>query len=178
MAKLEPRQKAVVLVGHGAIPKDYPRELVTRLKALEAKRRSAGGEHSQEEIDLERKIRNWPRTAANDPYRAGLESLAERLKPLLKGVLLAVAYNEFCAPTLEEAAVDLMHLGADDITVLPSMLTPGGVHSEEEIPAALEKLRVRHPSVRFHYVWPFDLNRVAEMLADHLEGKQSGNPRP
>jgi sirohydrochlorin cobaltochelatase len=176
MEKLEPRQKAVVLVGHGAIPKDYPRDLVTRLKALEAKRRLAGGEPSPEEIDLERKIRNWPRTAASDPYRTGLESLAERLKPLLKGALLSVAYNEFCAPTLEEAAVDLMHCGANDITVLPSMLTPGGVHSEEEIPAALERLRVRHPSVRFHYVWPFDLVRVAEMLADHLEEERNRNP--
>jgi sirohydrochlorin cobaltochelatase len=169
MAQIEPRSKAVVLVGHGAIPKDYPRELVTRLKALEAQRRRTGGEPSQEEIDLDRKIRNWPRTAGNDPYRAGLESLAEQLNPLLKGALIAVAYNEFCAPTLEETAINLMNRGANDITVLPSMLTPGGVHSEEEIPAALERLRVRHPAVRFRYVWPFDLKRVAEMLAGHLE---------
>jgi sirohydrochlorin cobaltochelatase len=168
MTKIEARQKGVVLVGHGAIPKDYPRELVTRLKALEAQRRRSGGEPSQEELDLDRKIRSWPRTPESDPYRAGLESLAEELKPRLKGAPITVAYNEFCAPTLEEAVMDLMSRGANEITVLPSMLTPGGVHSEVEIPAAMERLRALHPGVEFRYVWPFDLKRVAEMLAGHL----------
>ena len=38
--------------------------------------------------------------------------------------------------------------GATSITVIPSMLTPGGVHSEVEIPEALTELRARHPEGR------------------------------
>jgi sirohydrochlorin cobaltochelatase len=45
------------------------------------------------------------------------------------------------------------------------MLTPGGVHSEVEIPTALGELRRTHPSVRFDYAWPFDLDAVARLLA-------------
>src|SRR4029450_984279 len=94
-----------------------------------------------------------------------LEALAARLRPLLAGATLAGAYNEFCAPTLEEAAATLVASGARRIAVVPSMLTPGGVHSEIEIPAALDDLRTTHPAVRFDYAWPFDLHAVGRLPA-------------
>ena len=75
LLKVEPK-RGVVLVGHGGIPKDYPRELVTKLRALEAKRRATGGPPTPEEIELDTKIRRWPRTPKTDPYQAGLEALA------------------------------------------------------------------------------------------------------
>jgi hypothetical protein len=40
LRQADPQKTAVVLVGHGGVPKDYPRELVNRLKALEAQRRA------------------------------------------------------------------------------------------------------------------------------------------
>ena len=156
---------AVILVGHGAVPGDCPRDLVTRLKALEGSRRATGERPSPEERALDARIRLWPRSPATDPYQAGLEALAARMRPLLGGAALAVAYNEFCAPTLEEAAATLVAEGSRRIAVVPSMLTPGGVHSEVEIPAALGELRRAHPSVRFDYAWPFDLEAVARLLA-------------
>ncbi len=55
-------RKAVVLVGHGGVPKDYPHDLVITLKRLEAHRRGTGGDPSEEEGDLDRRIRHWPRT--------------------------------------------------------------------------------------------------------------------
>src|SRR6266487_3843190 len=79
--------RGVVLVGHGSIPKDYPPEPLTALKTLEAKRHASGGEPSPEEIALDRRIRHWPRTPENDPYQAGLESLAAQLKAALNGDL-------------------------------------------------------------------------------------------
>jgi sirohydrochlorin cobaltochelatase len=158
----------VILVGHGAVPGDCPRDLVTRLKALEGRRRATGEPPSPEERALDVQIRGWPRSPATDPYQAGLEALAARLRPLLGGAALAVAYNEFCAPTLEDAAATLVAAGARRIAVVPSMLTPGGVHSEVEIPAALDQLRRTHPAVRFDYAWPFDLDAVARLLAAHV----------
>ena len=53
-------QRGVVLVGHGGIPKDCPQELVARLKRLEAQRRAAHTPPSQEEIELDGRIRRWP----------------------------------------------------------------------------------------------------------------------
>lgn len=161
--------RGVILVGHGGIPKDCPQELVTRLKRLEAQRRAAGTPRSQEEIDLDTKIRRWPRTPATDLYESGLEAVAARLRPSLHGALFTVAFNEFCTPSLEEAVEELIAKGATDITVATTMFTPGGAHSEVEIPEILAKLRLRHPDVGLRYAWPFDLDRVAELLAEQVK---------
>ena len=161
--------RGVILVGHGGIPKDCPQELVTRLKRLEAQRRAAKVLPTPEEIELDTKIRRWPRTAETEPYQAGLETVAARVRTQLNGALFAVAYNEFCAPTLEESVEELIEQGATEITVTTTMFTPGGSHSEIEIPEILERLRAQYPHVTLHYAWPFDLTIVAKMLAEQIK---------
>ena len=161
--------RGVILVGHGGIPKGCPQELVTKLKRLEAQRRTAKMPPSQEEIELDTKIRRWPRTAATDPYQAGLETVAARLRPQLDGALFAVAYNEFCAPTLEESVEELIKKGATHITVITTMFTPGGSHSEVEIPEILEQLRKQYPDIVLRYAWPFDMNLIAVLLATQVK---------
>lgn len=161
--------KAVVLVGHGGIPKDCPSELVTKLKRLEGQRRAAGTPMSAEERELDTTIRRWPRTAATDPYQSGLEAVAAQLRAQLDGVLFAVAYNEFCAPTLEESVEELVKKGATHITVTTTMFTPGGSHSEIEIPEILDHLKKQYPGVVLRYAWPFDLKPVAGLLAEQLK---------
>ncbi|WP_455245222.1 sirohydrochlorin chelatase, partial [Petrachloros mirabilis] len=121
-----------------------------------------------EEIELDTKIRQWPRTVETDPYKSGLEAVAAELQSQLDGVLFGIAYNEFCAPTLEESVEALIKQGATHITVTTTMFTPGGSHSEVEIPEILEELRKLHPSVELHYAWPFDLNKVANTLAEQV----------
>ncbi len=161
--------RGVILVGHGGIPKDCPGELVTKLKRLEAQRRATHSPMGAEEQALDEKIRHWPRTPETDPYRSGLEAVAAALKPKVNGELFAIAYNEFCAPTLEEAAAELIRQGARHIRVITTMFTPGGSHSELEIPEILEALRKEHPGVTVHYAWPFDLELAAGMLATQLQ---------
>lgn len=161
-------KKGVVLVGHGGIPKDCPQDLVTKLKRLEALRRAAKLPPSPEEMELDRTIRRWPRTPATDPYQSGLVAVAEALRPHLDGALFAVAYNEFCAPTLEEAVEALVGKGATHVTVVTTMFTPGGSHSETEIPETLAQLRPRHPGVELRYAWPFDMELIAETLLQQV----------
>ena len=162
---METATRGVVLVGHGGIPKDCPQDLVTRFKRLEAQRRAGKQPPSAEEIKLNNTIRRWPRTAETDPYRSGLESFGEALRPHLNGARFALAYNEFCTPSLEEAVEDLIQQGATSITVLTTMFTPGGSHSEVEIPEILDQLKKTHPNVTIRYAWPFDLAMVARMMA-------------
>jgi sirohydrochlorin cobaltochelatase len=160
--------RGVILVGHGGIPKGCPQDMVMRLKRLEAQRRSARQPPSAEEVELDGKIRQWPRSPETDPYQAGLEAVAAHLRTELDGVLFAVAYNEFCAPTLEESVAELVAKGATHITVTTTMFTPGGSHSELEIPEILDHLRPLHPTVDLRYAWPFDLQQVAHMLAQQI----------
>ncbi|MGH7255678.1 MAG: sirohydrochlorin chelatase [Nitrospirales bacterium] len=166
-------QRGVVLVGHGGIPKDFPRDRLARLKTLESQRRASRQPPTHEEIELEVSLRRWPRSSQTDPYQAGLEALAARLTPHLGDTLFALAYNEFCAPTVKDAVERLIAAGARDLTVVPSMLTPGGSHSELEIPAELEELRELHPGVTIRYAWPFDLGIVAAMLAAQVHRFQA-----
>lgn len=162
-------KEAVILVGHGATAADTPRELVTELKQLEGRRRAQGNfQMAAREAEIDRKIRRWPRTAENDPYKIGIERLAERLRPRLSGRELIVAYNEFCAPSLEEAIELLVSKETRRIIVAPTMFTPGGIHSEVEIPQIIREASRRHADVAIDYAWPFDLDAVAAFLAEHV----------
>lgn len=105
------QKQGVILVGHGGLPSDCPQELVATLKRLEAQRRAAKQPPSAEEVALDMKIRRWPRTPSTDPYQSGLQALAARLQSQLNGILFALAYNEFCAPTVAEAVEHLVGQG-------------------------------------------------------------------
>ena len=172
------QKQGVILVGHGGIPTDCPQDLVTKLKRLEAQRRAAKISPTTEEIELDQKIRRWPRTPSTDPYQSGLQAVAARLQPQLNGALFGLAYNEFCAPTLEEAVENLLVRGATTITVTTTMFTPGGSHSEIEIPEILDHLRSKHPGVDLRYAWPFDLELVANTLAEQIRRFSAVAPHP
>jgi sirohydrochlorin cobaltochelatase len=70
---------------------------------------------------------------------------------------------------VQEAVGELIGKGATDITVITTMFTPGGSHSEIEIPEILAELKANHPEVTLRYAWPFDLSLVAKTLAEQLE---------
>jgi len=163
-------RSAVVLVGHGAPASDCPPYLVFKLKQLESRRRALGGEPSDEEQELDAKIRNWPRTAENDPYRAGLEAVAEKLRPKLPDDSeIVTAYCEYCAPTLDGAVQDLVRRGFQRVVVVSSMLIPGGAHSDVDVPRTIEGVSWRFPDLDIEYAWPFDTESVADLLALHLK---------
>lgn len=159
----------VLLVGHGAAARDTPRAWISRLKQLEGERRARGAPITEEERELDARVRAFPRSADNDPYREGALALAARLRARLDPTTdLVVAFNEFCAPSLEDAALEAVANGARRITIVPTMFTPGGVHSEVEIPEAIAGLRDRHPDIAFVYAWPFDLDAVADLVATRV----------
>ena len=154
--------QAVVLVGHGSVASDVPRSLVQRLRALEQQRQSTGAPISAEEVDLDRKVRQWPRNPTSDRYKAGIDAIAERLRARVGRVV--VAFNEFCAPSLEDTVHELASEGVLQVTVVTTMLTPGGMHSEIEIPGSVHALQLVYPEMRIRYAWPFDLDAVAGLL--------------
>ena len=168
---------AVVLIGHGAPATDCPRELVGELMRLEWRRVDPKDEAKLKRgAELDATIRNWPRRPDNDPYKEGLERVGDALKQLLPSVKFGLGYTEFCSPSIVQAVEGMIREGARRIFVIPSMLTPGGLHSELDIPKALDLVRVAHPSAEIIYLWPFDVARVAAMLADHVRHAMEVQP--
>ncbi len=164
-------RQGVVLIGHGGIPADFPRDLLKKWMDLHKKRPSDQAA-SQAEMDLENTLRTWPRTPENDPYQFGLEALAEQLRSQLPEVKLKTAYNEFCQPTIAQAVDNLIASGIMNIVLLTTMVTPGGSHAEKEIPEEVRKLKEKYPAADIDYAWPFDLHKVAGMMKDQIESFQ------
>ena len=48
------------------------------------------------------------------------------------------------------------------------MFTPGGSHSENEIPEEVCELNEMFPDININYAWPFDLEHIAGFLKGHL----------
>jgi len=162
-------KEAVVLIGHGAAAADTPRTLVAELKRLEGERQARGeAGMSPREAELDRQVRGWPRTPETDPYKSGVEQIAKALAPKLGGRRLIVAYNEFCAPSVEDAVEGLIEEGCARIRLVSTMYTRGGVHAEREIPELARRARLKHPGVEVEYAWPFDADFIASFLAEQL----------
>lgn len=179
MSSVPQERSAVVLIGHGSPATDCPPRWVGELMALEWRDQH---EPSEEEPrtraraeELEAAIRNWPRTPQNDPYKTGLERLAQTLHPLVPTTLLAIGYNEFCRPSIHDAIAQVIAQGATRVLVLPTMMTPGGVHSEQDIPRTLDEVRRLHPGISIEYLWPFHLEQVAALLAAHVRQAMNGS---
>ncbi|MBI4342661.1 MAG: CbiX/SirB N-terminal domain-containing protein [Candidatus Omnitrophica bacterium] len=177
MAPTSSNTLGVVLIGHGSPATDCPPQLVGELMSLEWRQHSTGHGHEApggRAAELDAQIRDWPRRADNDPYQAGLERLAQALRPLLPTSRFTVGYNEFCRPSIAEAIEQVIAQGATRVLVLPTMLTPGGVHSEIDIPRALDEVQRAHPDKTIEYLWPYDLQQIAGLLASHVERAARG----
>jgi len=112
-------------------------------------------------------LRNWPRTAQNDPFYAGSQELASHLRRVT-GCEVIVGFNEFCAPSLADAFEQAVARDAAQVVVVTPMMTRGGEHSEVDIPDAIRHAQERHPTVPFRYAWPFAVSEVAQFLAAQI----------
>jgi sirohydrochlorin cobaltochelatase len=166
----ETQKRAVVLVGHGGPATDIPREKIEKLKRLEGLRRKQRlPKMGYEEAQLDAEVRRWPRTPKTDPYKYGLEDIVKRLRERMPDAEVVAAYNEFCAPSIDDAVASLVHRGCRDITLVTTMVTRGGSHSECEIPFEVGLLQKRFPEADIRYAWPFDEAMFADFIVRHLE---------
>ncbi|OGS40015.1 MAG: hypothetical protein A2506_02890 [Elusimicrobia bacterium RIFOXYD12_FULL_66_9] len=163
-------KEAIVLIGHGATATDTPRPLIAELKRLEGERMARRElKMSSREAELDKQVREWPRTPQNDAYKAGVDEIAKAFAPKLGGRKLVVAYNEFCAPSVETAIEALVREGFTRICLISTMFTRGGMHAECEIPGIVLAANKAHPGVKIEYAWPFDPDFLADFLAAQLQ---------
>jgi sirohydrochlorin cobaltochelatase len=170
-AQATTQKVVIVLAMHGEPPNDFPRDEFASFFALHARLHYAGAEIDEDlhhrYAALDAKMRAWPRTAGNDPFYDASQKMAKQLRETT-GLEVVVGFNEFCAPTLQQAIEEAVVRKATNIVVTTPMLTPGGIHAQFQIPAIVKEAQQEHPELSIRYAWPFDLSEVAQFLAKRI----------
>lgn len=84
---------------------------------------------------------------SRDPqWRLPIEAVAAQISVRQPGALVRCAYLEICAPSLFEAAGDLIAAGARHLRVFPLFLGVGK-HAREDLPLLIAQVRTAHPAV-------------------------------
>jgi len=163
-----PSNTAIVIAMHGMPPKDFPRGDLSEFFTLHGRIQSAPNSLSDTQktryTQLHDEMRNWPRTPENDPFHAAAKEISSLLREKLD-YPVHVGYNEFCAPSMDEAFASAAAGVPTRILVVTPMLTRGGDHAELDIPAAIKRAQERFPNINFTYCWPFGTHYIASFLA-------------
>ena len=162
--------KIIVLAMHGTPPNDFPKDEAAHFFRLH--RQVHSGEATEalkrRHDELEDKMRNWPRTSQNDPFFVESHNLGSQLK-METGYEVIVGFNEFCAPSLDDAFDQAVEKGASSIIVVTAMMVGGGKHAEVDIPAAIKRAQIKYPRILFYYVWPYETTSLAQFMNDHIK---------
>lgn len=164
----------LVLAMHGITPSDFPQNEKIELIRLDSLVHSAPDKVTDEQkkrfLELDHKMRTWPRNKQNDPFQAASYELAGHLKKE-SGCEVLVGFNEFCAPSVDQALDQATAQNPERVIVLTPMMMPGGKHSEIEIPDSVKAAQTRYPSIQFEYLWPYDLSRLGCFFASEVAAR-------
>jgi len=163
----------IVLAMHGVPPNNFPERETAELFSLKTRVKKATGMDraalERRLLELDARMRAWPRTAQNDPFYTASQELGTHLSEAT-GCEVIVGFNEFCAPSLSDALSQAIARGAEKVIVVTPMMTRGGEHAEVDIPANIKTAQAQHPEIPIVYAWPFGVSEVANFLAEHIAG--------
>ena len=157
----------LILVGHGSPPKGYDSRKISRYIELERRAESGDPYALRDFKELDREIRNIPRSRDNDPYWYFINQIAEEIKR--RGVFrdVYIAFNEFCSPDVDEAIENAINRYPNSkVIVVPTMIIRGGSHSEKDIPDKIKKVKRRYPESDIIYAWPFPVEEVSKLFIE------------
>jgi sirohydrochlorin cobaltochelatase len=84
---------------------------------------------------------------SRDPqWREPIEAVAARIRAIAPGTPVLCAYVELCAPSLPDAATNLIAEGATHIRVFP-LFFGVGKHAREDLPRLVDEIRASHPGI-------------------------------
>lgn len=162
----------IVLAMHGTPPLDYPPQDAAELFNLHGRLEHASDTErdalEKRYVELEARMRSWPRTAENDPFYTGSQKLAHELEKATDWPVI-IGFNEYCAPDLNQALDTAAAYSPARIVVVTPMMTRGGHHSEKDIPETVERARQRYTGCEIIYAWPFPTGEIAHFLKEQVE---------
>ena len=156
-------KKVLILIGHGDIPLDFPKEKFKeylRLRSL-YKVGSLNEEEKNKFFEIEENLKNWERNEVNDTHYFELKKFSEALEKELN-IKVTFAFNEFCAPSIEEKFESIKN-EYEEIYFLPTIIF-GGHHTQIEIKNKIEKLKKENPYKKIFYIYPFKVSFIKDFF--------------
>jgi sirohydrochlorin cobaltochelatase len=105
---------------------------------------------------------------------AQFASLVDRVQAAVPHADVEGGFLELAPPPIQDAVVRLVDAGHTRVDVVPLVLVAAG-HSKGDIPAALEREKLRHPGLRFRYGRPLGPHPL--LLAEATARLQAQVPR-
>jgi len=84
---------------------------------------------------------------ARDPdWAAPFNIIQKQVQAARPEVLVALAFQDFMTPTLEQAAAQCAARGARKVVLVPLFMAQGG-HLKQDLPRMVAKIREQHPQL-------------------------------
>lgn len=84
---------------------------------------------------------------SRDPlWRMPIEAVATDIRARQPDAAVRCAYLELCAPSLTDAAAELIAAGAQRVRVFP-LFFGVGKHAREDLPLLIDQIKAAHPNV-------------------------------
>ncbi|WP_432799780.1 CbiX/SirB N-terminal domain-containing protein [Poriferisphaera sp. WC338] len=162
-----PSQTAIVLIGRGEPPHDFPKKELHQ--ARHALNQMASHAHEIKNKNLALKLLNWPVTRENNPYYFGVKDFATELE-LETNCPVFFGFNEFCSPTTTHAIQSAIDAGLTNLVVISTMMTPpNDNHAEHNILSAMKHAQTSLPNVEMTYAWSSPARGGAILLRDQVK---------
>jgi len=105
------------------------------------------------------------RTEAN----AILDTVAEQLRRRAPRRIVEVAHMELALPDIAQGVEACVRAGATEIVVHPYFLGPG-VHTQRDIPRAVESAAAQHPGLRIFISEPLGIHdKLVDVVLERVE---------
>lgn len=95
----------------------------------------------------------------------------ERFRKQYTDRFVQPAFLELAKPSIDEAVDICASKGIEDVVILPLMFFAGR-HVKKDIPEVIEKAKMKHPQIDFHYAGPLaEHSGMFDILKDKAAGK-------
>ncbi len=156
-------KKVLILIGHGDIPYDFPKEKLKEYFKLRTLQRS--GSINEEEkryfLKLEEELKKWKRNKSNDSHYFNIKKFSKYLQKKIN-IKVDFAFNEFCSPDIKEKFEEIKDK-YDEFYFLPTMIF-SGKHTHFEIKKKIEDLKKENPDKKIFYVYPLKEDLVKKFF--------------
>jgi len=172
---MDNNETSILLIGEGGIPKDFPKNELSKFLNLKSKIESNLELSYEENIifeNLNNKIKKWRRNFRNDEYYHSVIDL-KNLIYLKSKIKTYVAFLDYCEPDIYQAIENLIDEGYKKIILITTAL----ILSKEEkskIEDVLNFINIKNKDFKIINLCKLDYNNISDFFVNLINGVIDG----